>query len=238
LILSCCWATPLGAQQNPNGQIPVGGLADAYLILIRDPLVQKELRVSDQQRRAIATLTDELDMTLWTLRNQPGERAAEGFRKLVTTAESRMEPILSVSQRKRLAQIRLSVAGLQVLLRDDLAARLKLSADQRKQIEQVLQEGQPAVGEAAPPKTNGKATPGKPRPAANNTATRIVAVLTREQLAAARELLGPALDSSRLGFVKFKAPELDGKDGWINSAPLTMSQLQGKVVALHFWTYG
>jgi hypothetical protein len=216
----------------------VAGLADAYLILIRDPLVQKELRVSDQQRRAIATLTDELDMTLWTLRNQPGEKAAEGFRKLVTIAESRMEPILSVAQRKRLTQIRLSVAGLPVLLRDDLAAKLRLSPDQRTRIEQVLNDAQPAVSEAAPPKTNGKATPGKPRPAVNDTATRIAAVLSREQLAAARELLGPALDGSRLGFVKFKAPELEGQEGWINSAPLTVSQLKGKVVALHFWTFG
>jgi hypothetical protein len=63
-------------------------------------------------------------------------------------------------------------------------------------------------------------------------------VLSREQLAAARELLGPALDGSRLVFVKFKAPELEGQEGWINSAPLTVSQLKGKVVALHFWTFG
>ncbi len=230
----CCWTAPLDAQQNPNGQIPVGGLADAYLILIRDPLVQKELRVSDQQRRAIATLTDELDVTLWTLRNQPGEKAAEGFRKLISAAESRMEPILSVAQQKRLAQIRLSVAGLQVLLRDDLAAKLKLSADQRTRIEKVLKEAESAVGEAARPNANGKS----PKPAANDTAIRVAAVLTREQLAAARELLGPALDSSRLGLVRFKAPELESKDGWINSAPLTMSQLQGRVVVLHFWTYG
>jgi hypothetical protein len=41
-----------------------------------------------------------------------------------------------------------------------------------------------------------------------------------------------------LGFVKFKAPELDGKDGWLNSEPLTMAQLRGRVVALHFWTFG
>ena len=46
------------------------------------------------------------------------------------------------------------------------------------------------------------------------------------------------MNGSQLGYVKFKAPELEGKDGWINSDPLTMSQLQGKVVALHFWTFG
>ncbi|MBI4021420.1 MAG: redoxin domain-containing protein [Candidatus Aenigmarchaeota archaeon] len=33
------------------------------------------------------------------------------------------------------------------------------------------------------------------------------------------------------------APELRDLEGWINSAPLTMKGLQGKVVLLDFWTY-
>lgn len=33
------------------------------------------------------------------------------------------------------------------------------------------------------------------------------------------------------------APELSGLTNWLNSAPLTMSQLKGKVVLLDFWTY-
>jgi len=34
-----------------------------------------------------------------------------------------------------------------------------------------------------------------------------------------------------------KAPELTGIDGWINSPPLTLSSLKGKVVMIDFWTY-
>jgi hypothetical protein len=236
LNLAFGWGTLLNAQQNPNGQIPVAGMADAYLILIRDPLVQKELRLTGPQRQSIATVTDELDATLWTLRNQPAEKAAEGFRTLITTAETRLEPTLSDVQRKRLAQIRLSVAGLQVLLRDDFGSKLKLSSDQRTRIERMLQETN--AGEAAPSKANDEPTKGKPKPPSKGTATRIAAILTREQLATAREFLGPAMDVSQMGYVKFKAPELAGMDGWINSEPLTMSQLKGKVVALHFWTFG
>ncbi|WP_198117419.1 thioredoxin family protein [Massilia rhizosphaerae] len=33
------------------------------------------------------------------------------------------------------------------------------------------------------------------------------------------------------------APEFAGIDHWINSAPLTMQQLRGKVVLVDFWTY-
>jgi thiol-disulfide isomerase/thioredoxin len=34
------------------------------------------------------------------------------------------------------------------------------------------------------------------------------------------------------------APELQGGGRWFNSAPLTLSQLRGKVVLVDFWTYG
>jgi thiol-disulfide isomerase/thioredoxin len=34
-----------------------------------------------------------------------------------------------------------------------------------------------------------------------------------------------------------KAPEFTGISQWLNSAPLTMEQLRGKVVLVDFWTY-
>ena len=37
--------------------------------------------------------------------------------------------------------------------------------------------------------------------------------------------------------VKGEAPELAGIDGWINSEPLTLEGLRGKVVLVDFWTY-
>jgi len=35
-----------------------------------------------------------------------------------------------------------------------------------------------------------------------------------------------------------RAPELRGIDAWINSGPLTLRELRGKVVLVHFWTFG
>lgn len=37
--------------------------------------------------------------------------------------------------------------------------------------------------------------------------------------------------------VPYPAPELAGIEGWINSGPLTLAGLKGKVVLLDFWTY-
>ena len=38
--------------------------------------------------------------------------------------------------------------------------------------------------------------------------------------------------------MKVAAPELDGIEAWINSKPLALKDLKGKVVVLHFWTFG
>lgn len=44
-------------------------------------------------------------------------------------------------------------------------------------------------------------------------------------------------DSSLYNVPAYKAPELAGIQGWVNSNPLTLSQLKGKVVLIDFWTY-
>jgi hypothetical protein len=38
--------------------------------------------------------------------------------------------------------------------------------------------------------------------------------------------------------MKIPAPELQGIEAWINSRPLTLKGLRGKVVVLHFWAFG
>jgi hypothetical protein len=34
------------------------------------------------------------------------------------------------------------------------------------------------------------------------------------------------------------APDVGGGGAWINSAPLTLAALRGRVVLVEFWTYG
>jgi cytochrome c biogenesis protein CcdA/thiol-disulfide isomerase/thioredoxin len=45
-------------------------------------------------------------------------------------------------------------------------------------------------------------------------------------------------DSSKLYNIEpYPAPELTGIQGWVNTRPLTLAQLRGKVVLVDFWTY-
>ncbi|HVH05729.1 MAG TPA: redoxin domain-containing protein [Myxococcota bacterium] len=51
-------------------------------------------------------------------------------------------------------------------------------------------------------------------------------------------LLGTAACPGEAVNLGAPAPELAGIDGWINSPPLTMDALRGKVVLVNFWTFG
>jgi len=62
-----------------------------------------------------------------------------------------------------------------------------------------------------------------------------------EQTLLAKQHKGIAAPSANRGDVlnvqPTPAPELEGLTNWINSPPLTLAQLQGKVVLVDFWTY-
>jgi peroxiredoxin len=51
------------------------------------------------------------------------------------------------------------------------------------------------------------------------------------------EMVGQPYDLSTVPPLTFAAPELEETDGWVNSKPLKLSDLRGKVVAFHFWAF-
>jgi len=57
---------------------------------------------------------------------------------------------------------------------------------------------------------------------------------TLKFLAAAATLLGASAGASA---APAEAPEFSGINQWLNSEPLSMKQLRGKVVLVDFWTY-
>ena len=51
-------------------------------------------------------------------------------------------------------------------------------------------------------------------------------------------LVGKQFDPTKLGRASFKAPELINSGEWVNSSGFSLSDVRGKVIALHFYAYG
>lgn len=51
-------------------------------------------------------------------------------------------------------------------------------------------------------------------------------------------LVGHAAHAQQPVEMKVPAPELEGITDWVNSKGTMLSDQRGKVVVLHFWTYG
>ncbi len=233
-------STNVQAQQANRAQ-QVRAMANPYLFLIRDPAVHKELSVTQTQKLAIALITDELDQPLLAMRNRSAQEAGKTFDRLFETAKTKMNRVLHASQRRRLDQIILQVQGTKALLQADIADALKLDEDQRKQIGDVVKETRSKISELQK-----QAQAGKPRGPlfreANELSTAeqttIQEAMTATQRTNWSTMLGRRFDVSKIGQFAFKAPSLREPTGWVNSRPLTMEGLRGKVVALHFYAFG
>ncbi len=239
LVLLMCHVA--AGQQNPNGRLPVMGHAKPYLFLIRDPQVHDDLGLSALQRRAVGTLNDELDSDLWSMRNKSAEHIDATIRKATATAKTRLATILTSQQQERLPQIELWTLGTRAFLLDGLPGQLQLSETQLSEIRATVNTTQDAINaliERIRSGESGDALRDEGRPLWNKAQKDIAELLTDEQREKWRALLGERIEVSKLGYVKFKAPELHGEGGWINSPPLTLRQLKGKVVALHFYAFG
>ena len=70
------------------------------------------------------------------------------------------------------------------------------------------------------------------------TATVLAAAVASSAVAIASLVTNPVTNPIASGANSSKtAPEFTGIDKWLNSNPLTMQQLRGKVVLVDFWTY-
>lgn len=214
---------------------------DALWILIHEPAVIAELRLSIDDQKALQELTDDLDLRVFPLRNKPRDVMLPGLTKVFDDLQAGLKKVLSPTQYKRLNEIYMRRLGTSALLRDDVATKMRYSDSQRKDIEKIVTDTHTSVTALEK-----EASEGKPREPLEREYTalkideqkRIIKLLKPNQQIAWRELVGSDFDMAQLGRAAFKAPELVNTDDWINTSPIKLQELRGKVVVVHFYACG
>lgn len=240
LILSL-FASSLWAQQNPNGQLPVATMPEPLVMLVRDELVLSELNVTASQRQQLARLAAACDPYIWKTRNQTPEKSADIMSSLTGRVEQKLATILKPEQQQRLDQIRLWIRGVKALSDDDIVQQLQMTEQQAADIKQLLTDTAEKLQAAQQQaQESGEFASAQAKVSELNASLQkeLAAILDESQRRKWISLIGKPIDTSQLGKISFTAPELTGENEWIHSPPLSMRQLKGKVVALHFFAFG
>ncbi len=190
--------------------------------LVRSPAVQTELKLDARQAAAVDAAVVEIDEPLWRLREAPAEQSAAEVRALRKKFGAALRAALRPEQQQRLEQLLWRAQGISAVKDARLADRLALTAPQKEQIAESL----------------GSLDRSSPSAKVAELEKQVMAGLTDKQRLQLPEVLGPMFDFGRVHQVGVKAPEIRGIEGWVNSRPIKLADLRGKVVVLHFWTFG
>ena len=227
-IFSLVFALPIGAAGADSASILPPGVVipipHPMTMLLYSESVRAELGLRAEQVATFRPVADQASLSLWRMRDlPPGERNLAA-RPLVESLRTTLSATLAKRQLDRLDQLAVRAMGVQAVLEPQVAAALGLSNEQRQKMQAVL---------------------GSPTRDSQNTGgvrARMVqdalAILTDRQRRTLTELMGPPFDVSAVQAVACKVPEFEGVTAWINSPPLTLQQLRGKVVIVHFYAFG
>ncbi|MCA9149528.1 MAG: redoxin domain-containing protein [Planctomycetales bacterium] len=225
--------------QNVTGY---DAIPEPLLFLVREPAVHAELQLTKQQHRELTKLNSQFDADLLASRLWPAEKSASRFAEVLAATRKHLAAKLDKQQQERLQQIGYRTRGIGFVLLPDAAQTLALTDKQRLEIEGLIRATQEEISSVQKELSAGKRNAKEANQTANDLQVKqqrdVLAVLTSEQQQQVVQLVGSSFDLNRLGQVSFKAPELVSSPTWINSKPLMIADLKGKVVALHFWTFG
>jgi peroxiredoxin len=214
-----------------------------YWTLIHDEAVLADLKLSAEQQAAWRKLLDPLDVSFFPFRGKPAAEAAAALQECSAQAKAQIAKILTPSERERLEKLQARVEGTEAILRDDFAAKVKLSPQQRADVKKLITDTR-----AAQAKVNADVIAAKlDHAAARKEFERlnkaewdgVLKLVDREQQSRWSGLIAGDFDSAKLGQTKFKTPDLiAGAGGWVNGQPLSAAQLRGKVVVVHYFAFG
>ena len=172
------------------------------LLLLRQKSVQKELELTPDTIKKIMDFTHAQSEAAHKTADLSEAARKEAFEKLLKQNDKFLTDNLNAKQSKRLDQIMMQFTALTQLLRPAMVKELKLSDEQVKNFQDMQTEARKALVEILEAKERaGKGE--KVTKLRDETRTKIMAVLTDEQKAKVREMVGPPFE----GEIVIEEPE-------------------------------
>lgn len=214
---------------------------DPFWVLLHEPAIIAELKLTQEQKTAYRKLLDEQDARFFPLRNQGEVDAEAGMKAINQHVQQQLKSLLQPDQASRLNQIFLQHLGNTAFLRDDMQTQLRLSDTQRKRIKDIADETNAAVRTLTTTQKEGsqsESTSKRYLELKTDEQKRMLAVMKPDQITILKKQFGPPFPLNELRKPAFKVPELIDSGEWINSKPLELSQLKGQVIVVHFYACG
>ena len=233
--------TVLHAQQSDNEFQKYEELIPRHLLsLVHAPEVHEELQLSADQVRELEALFTEID-SQWF----PARILTFKFqRPIVIQLEQRIyqwfDDNTSDKQVQRLRQLEYQSQSVRMLLRDDISKKLKLKKEQLEKLAKLAEQTKEAQQQLQTANRTGgdiKKLAADVQKAAQAEKDEMQKSLSEEQHQKIWKLLGEPFETNKLKRIYPMAPEFVAVEDWINSSPLAMKDLRGKVVLVHFYAF-
>ena len=211
-------------------------LTDPTILLVRDESVREALDCSAEQRKSLDELLRKHNRVLLAIRDVSPSGADETAQPALKEIRDALKELFTQEQRLRLQGLTLQAQGYDALLRKDIIEAIKLTDEQQAKLSEVstafrnqLYDLQQAGAEKLQAELPGIQA---------ERHKKVVAILDPKQQQSYGKLMGEQFDFSKVVKSPAWAPEFVGIEEWINSEPLTMESLRGRVVVVHFFAFG
>ncbi len=207
LLLAVGMASTASAQFNLRGLKFPASLQNVFML--GGEAVQKELAITDEQKKGLSELSDQLRSEALeifsSLQDLTPEEQKEHMPELMkmisekgSAMQEKIEKLLDAKQQARLKQLSLQSRGAGALEDDEVMKALKITDDQKKQLAEIREEGNKVAEEAMQALRSGGGDAGEMRRKIGAMRTKLtekaLAVLTPEQRAEFDKLKGTKFD--------------------------------------------
>jgi peroxiredoxin len=241
-LMFCCAAVSSARAENP------GSVSSQYrslvphrvLALLHAPEIHAELKLTARQVEELETLFAETDRIWFPARILNPAEQFPILDQLEQQVQEWMRRHATDVQQTRLRQLELQAQGTRMLLRDDLAQELKLSERQLRELVELAKATDAAQFELRQAVSRNEPTDQLQQDAQetqkleHDALNSVLSVRQRQQLS---RRLGDPFNVAQLTRTYPLAPEFVPVEQWINSEPLTLKELRGKVVVVHFYAF-